>query len=136
MKTTQNQPKVHEGKLTLKLRKNPYIVATIFLAILLGALVVGSLKEVKQSDNWKDNVCENMGKFRIGTPSWFDVDGNLVQQGAILPNQSIDIVNELLIPDKITMVHKEGCSWCEKQIEYFGKNWEVYKNKGLTIRCG
>lgn len=129
---------IKEGKITKAIRKNPYKLATIILFLIVLILISDGLMESKAKSEWENTVCAEMPRYSIGTPGWFDSNGKLVNVGAILTNDSepkIDLVNERLIPDRIHFVYSDTCSWCKKQIEYFGENWKVYQDKGLTIKC-
>jgi len=119
-----------------KIRKNPYMLATLILGMFLIAIMVEGVIESKERSKWENNVCDGLIQYRVGTPAWFDNNGILIHEGAIIPNQSRDIVNSMFIPERVSFVYSENCGWCKKQIEYFGTTWETYKDSGLTIKCG
>jgi hypothetical protein len=123
-----------------------------------GTIVLGSLclilmgymayQSYDRYASWKGDICSEI----TGTPSWVDNQGNILKSGYIpIIQQSVDnetikdnyylalkqILVTGLINEKITFVYREGCSWCEKQIEEFKELgfWEEYENSGLTIMC-
>ena len=136
-KTKTIKPKVkkaQESKLTKKLRKNPYIVITFALGLLCIILIVGSITENKTINKTEDEIlCSAIS----ATPAWA-VDGKIVQYGVLIPtNQSIDLVNQVLIPERIKLLYLPSCSACEAQINYFKEQgtWEDYNNEGLVVNC-
>jgi len=71
-----------------------------------------------------------------GTPAWADKDGNILSQGYtdFGLNKSTGVVDKLIL-DEITFIYKTGCGWCDMEIEFFGEDWNKYKDSGLTIDC-
>ena len=126
--------KAKESKLTKKLRKNPYIVTTLALGLLCIILIVGSIIENKTINKTENEIlCSAIS----ATPAWVNVEGK-VQYGVFIPtNQSIDLVNQVLIPEKIKLLYNPGCSACETQINYFKEQgtWDAYLKEGLVVNC-
>jgi len=124
---------------TERIRKNPYIASTIiFGGVLLLLLINDVYWHTQEQEDWEGEVCSNMIKYKIGTPAYFNHDGNLIYEGYIpLVNSSRDKIEEVFIDDRITFVYKEGCGWCGKQIEEFKEYglWENYQKEKLTISC-
>ena len=126
-------PKLNEeGKITLTLRKNPWIVSTFFLGAICLIFLIGSLLEVKQ-DLIEDqlDLCSNVRS----TPSWVQ-GGMVIFEGySSFENFTADIVVGDLIKENITFVYHSDCGWCKKQIEYFGDSWDKYVESGFTLDC-
>lgn len=116
------------------IRENPWIVATFFLGIICLILMVGTFHEVKSLPSGFDAkaVCSSIK----GTPAWVDENETIIDYGyKTFGDQSIDVVNVILIPNKVHFVYSGGCGWCKKQIEYFGITWGDYVTSGLTHDC-
>ena len=121
---------------TEKLRKNPFIVCTFVLGLFAVILVAGNIIESRSEIKIGNEV---LCSVIYATPAWV-VDGKVIQYGVMMPqNQSIDLVNEVLIPSNIKMFYNSDCSACEAQIEYFNNqvegSWEQYQKEGLAINC-
>lgn len=135
----EKEPKVEkakESKFTKKIRKNPYIVITFALGLLCIIMIVGSVIENKPINKTEDEI---LCSVIYGTPAWVSSDGKIVQYGILIPeNMSIDLVNQVFIPDGIKLLYTSDCPACQEQIDYFkGQGtWEDYKNKGLVVNCG
>ena len=100
--------------LDTKLRKNPYIVSTFVLLLLVVILITTSIFE-----NRNEVLTENkiLCSAIYQTPAWAS-EGRIVQYGVLIPqNISIDIVNEVLIKGRIKFLYNPYCSACQKQIE-------------------
>jgi len=120
--------------LTYKLRKNPYIVSTFVLGLFCLVIIVGNIIEAKSIDGTENEI---LCSVISGTPAWSS-NGKLIRYGVIIPqNISIDLVNEILIPERIKMFYNPHCSACERQINDFKEQgtWEKYKQEGLAISC-
>ncbi len=127
--------KVKESKITKRMRKNPYLVTTFALGFLCIFFVVGGIIEDK-SMNQTEN--EKLCSVIYSTPAWINVDGKIVQYGVLIPlNQTIDLVNQVLIPERIKLLYYSDCSDCQTQINYLeGQGtWEKYVNEGLAVDC-
>lgn len=61
------------------------------------------------------------------TPSWL-VDGRFAGSG-YQPN----ITTEIMIENNITLIYRDGCSWCELQI--IKLDLEKLTKEGLAIKC-
>jgi len=66
----------------------------------------------------------------IPFPSWADSEGVIIGSG-YKETYSVDD----LIEDKISFLYHPGCSWCQKQITFFGDKWQKYIDSGYTIDC-
>jgi hypothetical protein len=124
-----------EGKVTNKLRKNPYIMTTIVLGILGVLLIAGNLIEEK---NYVRSENEILCSVIYATPAWA-MNGMILEYGVVIPeNVSVDLVGTELIPNNIKLLYQDGCSACEAQINHFKEQgtWDAYVNSGLTINCG
>jgi len=144
MTTIKMQKQTTKPTLISQMRKNPFIPATIILSIvclcLIGANLLPNLEESilpAKNPNPADYFCNKT----TSTPSWGDINGNIIDVGyknfsILFGNQSVDIVNEFLIPNKVFFIYNPGCGWCQKQIEYFGLTWQDYVNSGFTVVCG
>jgi len=125
--------------LTEQMRKNPWILSTLVLGIFVLILIAGSFFSAKveiEKLTSKEALCKKVE----GTPSWFDWRGDLVDSG-YMPitidnrNNSRGVV-DMLIMSKIYFVYSSQCSWCLKQIEWFGEEqWKQYQDSGFTIDC-
>jgi len=113
--------------------RNIWKDATISIMIILGLLIVFFFIEgflIKES--FEEGLCKSIQ----GTPAWSTQDGEIIGYGYIeIPNMSVDLVNQELIPANIYFLYNSDCSVCIKQIEYFGNTWEDYQKSGLTINC-
>lgn len=121
---------------TEKIRKNPYIVSTFVLVLLCIIIIIGNIIEAKTVNKTEDEI---LCSVIYATPAWI-VDGKIVQYGVMMPqNQSIDLVNSVLIPENIKMFYNSDCSACQAQIDYFNTqlegSWEQYQKEGLAINC-
>ena len=120
--------------LTYKLRKNPYIISTFALALFCFIIVIGNIVEAKSIDGTENEI---LCSVISATPAWAS-NGKLIRYGVIIPdNVSVDLVNEVLIPERIKLLYSQGCSACEAQISYFKQQgtWEDYQKEGLAISC-
>ncbi len=127
-------------KITEKLRKNPFILATVVLGIVCLYLLYGLMtnyEETKQDLSAVQPTANEYFCAKINsTPSWGDINGNIIDQGyKSFGNQSWDVVGELLIPNQIFFIYNLDCGWCQQQIEYFGTSWEEYSKSGYVIDC-
>ena len=120
--------------LDTKLRKNPYIVSTFVLLLLVVILITTSIFE-----NRNEVLTENkiLCSAIYQTPAWAS-EGRIVQYGVLIPqNISIDMVNEVLIEGRIKFLYNPYCSACQRQIEFFIEQgtWEIYQKSKLTVDC-
>lgn len=131
----KDKNKIVKENTTFKMRKNPYMVATIILIIFAFILIVENITEEKdyiQSEN------EILCSVIYATPAWA-MNGMILEYGVVIPeNKSIDLVGTELIPNNIKLLYQDGCSACEAQINYFKEQgtWDAYVNSGLTVDCG
>jgi hypothetical protein len=127
--------KVKKGKF-----QNKWKLATVCLVILCIVIVTSQQFWKPVNGNWKTSACEKATK-ELGTPAWFDNQGDVLAVGYILlsniSNMSKQKLIEAFITQKVYFAYKETCGWCEKQIEEFKKYnfWEDYQKEGLTIKC-
>lgn len=125
---------MNKEPLKIQMRKNPYIVWTFGLGVLVLLLIVANIVEVRTEKKIENEV---LCSVISATPAWA-ADGKLLKYGAIIPeNQSIDLVGVTLIPNGIKFLYNPDCSACEMQIDYFKEQgtWEAYVKEGLTIDC-
>ena len=124
---------------TKKGRRNIWIIE--FLVFFIMAIILSYVlfnQQETETEIWQDNICGDLPKYQIGTPSWFDNQGNLVFKGYLnLENITPEIFNTQFIDSEIYLVYRNGCSWCEKQIQDLEQIelWDEYKLKGFTIDC-
>ena len=117
-------------------------ILDIFL--ILGYLVVGGIVAFLIFQGIKDRggVSEEL-QFSVdvcskvsGTPSWASENGTIVGVGYLpFGNESLKVVNEYLIPNKIYFVYSSGCGYCALQVKDFGETWSKYVESGFTINC-
>jgi hypothetical protein len=127
--------KVEKESTTFRMRKNPWMVATIVLTILALLLIAGNILESRQEVRSENEI---LCSVIYATPAWA-MNGMILEYGVIIPeNTSIDLVGTELIPNNIKLLYQDGCSACEAQINYFKEQgtWDAYVNSGLTINCG
>lgn len=117
-------------------RDNPWILATFFFGVIVLFLLIGEFvtlqaKWDKQNNLNPEDLCSEIQ----GTPAWVQ-NGEIIDYGYnSFGDQTIRVVNEVLIPEQIYFLYNPNCGWCKKQIEYFGKDWDDYVNSGLAIDC-
>lgn len=127
--------KSKESKFTKKIRKNPYIVITFALGLLSIILIMGSIIENRTINKTENEI---LCSVIYSTPAWVNVEGKIVQYGTLIPKEiSINLVNQILIPNRIKFLYLPGCSACQEQIDYIQRQgtWEDYKNEGLVVDC-
>ena len=120
--------------LKFKLRKDPYIVTTFVLAILVVTLLIGDITKVKAIEKDENKLLCSVISM---TPAWAS-EGKIIGYGTITSdNVSLDIVGTELIPNRVKMLYQPSCSACERQIDYFKLlgEWEKYEKEGLAIDC-
>jgi len=109
---------------------NPFIISTIILFCVCVVLIIPQFQKEKEM-SFEAKMCSSI----TATPSWADSEGNILFSGYFEnENMSINLV-DTLIKDKIYFLYSPTCSWCKKQIEYFGTEWIKYEESGLTINC-
>jgi len=131
-----------ESKITSNLRKNPYIAITFALAIFIVVIIVGNILDNKTIDK-TEGIPVNISNQILcsvisATPAWANVNGQILDYGVIIPqNQSVDLVGQALIPDRIKFLYTPGCSACQAQINYFKEQgtWDAYVQENLTVNC-
>lgn len=141
--------KIKMKKTTQKKKENKWKTGTfVLLGVILILIAYSSYNSYSKFNGWKSNICSEI----TGTPSWVDNEGDIIKSGYIqLISKSYSneterdlnykavriLLKEALINEKITFVYRDGCSWCEKQIDKFKEVgfWEEYKNSGLTKSC-
>ena len=117
-----------------KLRANKWMSMTLFLFVVLLLLVGNSILEVRKQDKTENKI---LCSVISSTPAWSS-NGKIISYGIIIPvNQSTDIINILLIPERIKFLYNPSCSACEQQITYFKEVgfWEDYIKEGLVVDC-
>lgn len=86
--------------------------------------------EVITGETTESTLQEIMCASIRGTPSWADAEGNIIASG-YRETYSVDD----LIEDKIYYLYNPGCGWCQKQITFFGEEWQKYIDGGYTVDC-
>ena len=111
-------------------RKNPYIVATFVLFLLVLVLVINNIVEANAEKTPDSVLCDVI----YSTPAW-SIQGKIIGYGTVLTEY--EWVNKSLIPYEIKFLYNPYCSACQKQIEFFKEQgtWEDYVDKGLAIDC-
>lgn len=119
---------------TEKLRTNKWIVGTFVLGITCILLLVNQF--IISNSQYKNLVSPETLCSKISpTPSWRNLEGNLIATGfRPVGNQSKEFV-DFLIKEKIYFIYNLNCGVCQRQIEDFGLNWERYVQSKLTIDC-
>jgi len=119
-------------------KKAFFVVGIIFL-ITAVFMITGKQNPLNpqpdSSIDYSKSICSQIK----GTPAWMQ-NGEIIGYGYGFPEnyalQSFnDVVNDYLIPNKITMVWDEKCIHCQRQIESFGDSWQDYQESELTIEC-
>lgn len=107
-----------------KIRDNPYKIASFVFGILCVFLLIEPLLPYNKVDNCTIDLCNIIS----GTPAWI-ISGKIFNYG-YKGNISVDS----LIEKNVEFYYKEGCGYCQAQIEGFD-NWTKYKESGLTKKC-
>jgi len=130
MEENKIEENIHEeGKVTKKIRRNPWVVSTFVLGILCLILLVGMF--VQENSETKNDICSQIS----ATPSWIK-DNQLIGRGfTTFNNSNPNLILEQLINDNVFLVYSNSCSACKMQIQYFGDSWNKYVDSGLTIKC-
>ena len=121
-----------EGKLTKKLRENPWIISTFVLgALVLMFLVMEFVPEESIVIQTNQDICS---QIRV-TPSWVDSVGQIQEGYTDFNGEDPSSIVDKLIQNSVTFVYHSDCSYCKMQIEYFNESWGKYVNSNLTIDC-
>ena len=123
--------KVVEGK-----KKDFWKTGTLillFVVILIG--LVFYIQYVRGEKKFEGDICSSIQ----GTPAWMQ-NGEIIGYGEGFPEnyarQSFpDVVNDYLIPNKITFIWDAKCVHCQNQIREFKDSWIDYLHSNLTIEC-
>jgi len=104
------------------------------LGLLCIVLIAGNIIENKTINKTKNEI---LCSVISATPAWA-IDGKIIGYGTFPINQSIDLVNQRLIPERIKLLYNPDCSACEAQINYIKSQgtWEDYLKEGLVVNCG
>lgn len=116
--------------LTEEFRRNPWKFATIVLATVCFALIVGLPSQIKARNDEDRRLCDIIQ----ATPAWVDSYGAILGYGVLRANNTADLYNTLK-EERVKLVYNSDCVACEKQIEIFGDYWEDYQKAGLTLNC-
>jgi len=90
----------------------------------------GTGEVITEEDTGETTLQEQMCSSIPGTPSWADSEGIIIASG-YRETYSVDD----LIEDKIYYLYHPGCGWCQKQITFFGEDWQKYIDSGYTVDC-
>jgi hypothetical protein len=116
---------------------NPWKRATGVLAclvIMFGAIMIYNIfQEMKYEKEFSSP--EKMCSRITATPSWMDKNGNLVSTGVQNFGNSSSIIVNALINQTIYFLYNPSCGACKAQIEFFGQDWERYKESGFAVDC-
>lgn len=109
----------------------------IVLAFAFGYILdnqdINTLDKVNNLNNESDlippiteqDLCSEITKV----PAWCQ-DGEIIDYG-YKPEWNVTY----LVDNKICFLYSATCSWCHKQIEEFGDQWETYILSGYTNKC-
>jgi hypothetical protein len=86
--------------------------------------------EVITGEATGNTLQEQMCSSIRGTPAWADSEGVVADYG-YRETYSVDD----LIADKTYFIYNPGCGWCQKQITFFGEEWQKYIDSGYTVDC-
>ena len=122
---------------TLTIKKDIiWKVATVLFAVLFvvslftGGFGIGGHAvangETGEYATLQERICASIR----GTPAWADSEGNVIDYGYKETNSVDD-----LIEAKMYFIYHPGCGWCQKQITFFGEEWQKYIDSGYTIDC-
>ena len=97
----------------------------------IGGKAVSDTEEVITGETTgEETLQEQMCSSISGTPSWADSEGIIIASG-YRETYSVDD----LIEDKIYYLYHPGCGWCQRQITFFGEDWQKYVDSGYTVDC-
>lgn len=111
-----------------------YVSTIVGIVLVLAVIATGIIIDVKEinifgindpGSNPGTGLCSKIQ----GTPAWADSNGKILGYGF----NEFEV--DKLIDDGITYLYHPQCSFCIKQKEYFGEDWEKYVASGLTINC-
>ncbi|MBA7601811.1 hypothetical protein ES703_08893 [subsurface metagenome] len=118
---------------TLTIKKDTlWKIGTIVFAVLFIISLVwnpfgrGTGEVITGETTLQEQMCSSIR----GTPSWADSEGIIIASG-YRETYSVDD----LIEDKIYYLYHPGCGWCQKQITFFGEDWQKYIDSGYTVDC-
>lgn len=120
-----------------KARKKEKVFGIIVVTLLIIFICVGlfhssNSNEDKEVLTTPENMCSRIQ----ASPSWAIGTGEIIKTGYInFGNESLNVVEEELIPLRMYFLYHPNCVWCQKQINEFGSTWEIYKESGYTIDC-
>jgi len=103
------------------------IFAVLFIiSLFTGGFGIGGKAVADGEVTLQEKMCSSIK----GTPSWADSEGIIIASG-YRETYSVDD----LIKDKIYYLYHPGCGWCQKQITFFGEDWQKYVDSGYTVDC-
>lgn len=124
----------NENVFLKELRENKWMGMTLVFGLILILLIVLNIIQVNNEERNENKIlCSIISK----TPAWAS-DGKLVGYGTMFPEDySVDLVNSILIPNRIKFLYYPDCIACEAQINYLNGQgtWEEYVKENLTIDC-
>ncbi len=108
------------------------IFAVLFIIVLIWNPFGGGTGEVITGDTTgEDSTLEEIMCASIrGTPAWGDSEGVITDYGY---RETYSV--EDLIENKVYFIYNPSCGWCQKQITYFGEEWQKYIDSGYTVDC-
>ena len=120
--------------LITKLRKNPWIMSTFVLSIVLIILLVQNVSNNPPRDFNVFNSKEACSKIS-GTPAWVSTNGNILDYGYKPFKDDPDYIVDQLIQNKVYFLYNLNCGYCDAQIKYFSLSWIKYMDSGFAIDC-
>lgn len=121
-----------EGKMTSKIRENPWMVSTFVLgALVLFLLATEFIPNEEIIIETEGDICS---QIRV-TPSWVDSVGKIQEGYTNFNGEAPSVIVDILIQNNVTFVYHEDCGYCKMQIEYFNESWDKYVDSGLTVNC-
>jgi len=126
---------MEEKAITIKKDALWKAAAGIFAVLFIISLVWnpfgrGTGEVITEDTTGEVTLQEKMCSSIRGTPSWADSEGVIIDSG-YRETYSVDD----LIEDKIYYLYNPGCGWCQKQITFFGEEWQKYIDSGYTVDC-
>lgn len=112
-----------------------FFVAFLIFIVVSFFMISGKPNPLYPQPDGREDICQQIR----GTPAWMQ-SGEIIGYGYGFPQdyakQSFnDVINDYLIPNKITMVWDAKCIHCQRQIAEFGDSWQDYQDSGLTVEC-
>lgn len=130
-------------KVKIEKKKSPwrkvFFVVGIIFVITTIFMLSGKQNPLNPQPDARINYYKSICSQIKGTPAWIQ-NGKIIGYGRGFPENYArqnfnDVVNDYLIPNKITFVWDAKCIHCQKEIVRFGNSWQNYQDSNLTIEC-